>query len=120
MIEPANWPEPKSACRPTLVPMKLMSAAEFGSTAAPEMSLFHRLSAGNGRKPPRLPPCPGCITLHARGGGGGGGGLPPPDEVTCRVSELDALPPGSGFTTVTANMPAEAAVPVAWSCVADT
>jgi hypothetical protein len=31
-----------------------MSAAEFGSTDAVEMSVFHALLLGNGRRPPRL------------------------------------------------------------------
>ena len=96
-------------------PMNAISAAEFGSTGALEMSWFHRLSAGNGTKPPRLPPWPGCITLHASGGGGGGGGggLPPPDEVTCKFTALETLLPGLGFITVTAIVPTVEAVPVA-------
>ena len=38
--------------------------------------------------------------------------MPPPD-VTCRLIALEALLPGSGFTTVTANVPTVAAVPEA-------
>jgi hypothetical protein len=76
------------------------------------------LSAGNGTNPLRLAPCPVCITLHASGGGGGG--LPPFDEVTCRVTDPDALLPGLGLITVTANIPGVAAVPVAESCVEET
>jgi len=38
--------------------MKLMTALEFASTGEAEISLFHKLSAGNGRKPFKLAPCP--------------------------------------------------------------
>ena len=38
MLEPLYRPAPKSGCMPMLEPMKLMSAAEFGSTGAEEMS----------------------------------------------------------------------------------
>lgn len=98
-----------------LGPMKLMIAAEFESTGADEMSLFQRLSDGNGTNPLRLPPCPAVIALHAEGGGGG----PPPPlvEVTCKVSELEVALPGFGFITLTAKLPAEVALPVAVSCV---
>src|ERR1700733_6813171 len=89
MIEPAKVPEPKSACRPMVGPMKLISAAEFGSTGADEMSLFQGLSAGNGMNPPKLPSCPGCIALHASGGG-----LPPLSDVTSKLMAPDALVPG--------------------------
>ncbi len=37
----------------------------------------------------------------------------PPLEVTWRLIALEALLPGSGLTTVTANVPTVAAVPVA-------
>ena len=119
MIEPAYSPEPKSGCSPTPVPMKPISDAEFGSTGADEMSVFHRLSEGNDTKPLRLPPCPAVITLHAGGGGGGG---PPPElpEVICKFCAPETLLPGSGFITVTAKVPTEAAVPVALSCVDET
>ena len=82
------------------------------------MSWFHKLSAGNGTNPPRLPSWPGCITLHA-GGGGGGGGLPPCD-VTCKLTAPEVLLPGFGSTTVISYDPAVASVPEAASCVAET
>jgi hypothetical protein len=44
--------------------MKLMILAEFGSTAAVEISVFHRLLAGNGTKPLRLAPWPKLIPLQ--------------------------------------------------------
>jgi hypothetical protein len=58
--------------------MKLMTAAELGSTGVEEMSAFQRLSAGNGTKPPRLAPWPSDreLQLEVCGGGGGGGRLP--------------------------------------------
>ena len=62
-----------------LVPMKLMIAAELGSTAAVEMSWFHRLPDGNGTTPFRLAPCPVLIALQLEGVPGGGG-APPPGE----------------------------------------
>ena len=40
---------------------------EFGSTAAPEMSVFHALLLGNGTKPLRLPPIPTLMPLQAEG-----------------------------------------------------
>src|ERR1700733_5650868 len=118
MIEPAKSPEPKSACRPIDGPMKLISAAEFGSSGADEMSWFHRLSAGNATNPPRLPSWPGCMALHATGGGGGG--LPPLCEVTCKSTAPEVLLPGFGLTTVISYIPGVACVPEAPSCVADT
>src|SRR6202050_5755642 len=88
MIAPVYTPEPKSGCRPTVGPMKLSSAPEFGSAGADEMSVFHRLLAGNGTNPPRLPSWPGCMALHVEGGGGG---LPLLCEVTCKLIALAAL-----------------------------
>jgi len=41
-----------------LGPMKLRMFVELESTGEEEISLFQRLSAGNGRKPLRLAPCP--------------------------------------------------------------
>lgn len=99
--------------------MKLISAVEFGSIGAEEMSLFQRLSAGNGMKPLRLPPWPGVITLQALGGGGGGGGGGAL-EVTCTFIAFDVLAPGLGFWTATEIVPAVEAVPVAVSFVAET
>src|ERR1700734_3992499 len=114
MIDPLYSPEPKSGCRPTPGPMKLISAAEFGSTAADEISVFHRLLAGNGTNPPRLPSWAGCMALHVEGGGGG---LPLLCEVTCKLIPLDALLPGFGFTTVVAYIPGVPSEPLALSCV---
>lgn len=89
-------PEPKSGCSGTLAPIKLMMAAEFGSTGADEISSFHKLSARKGTNPLRLASCPALIALHAEGGGGGG---PPLVDVTSKVWELDVLLPGFGFIT---------------------
>ena len=58
MEEPLYRPAPKSGCKPMELPMKLRMLAELGSTGEEEMSLFQRLSEGNGRKPLRLAPCP--------------------------------------------------------------
>ncbi len=49
-------------------PMKLMMAVELVSTGDEEISLFHRLSAGKGRKPLRLAPRPTAIPLQAEVG----------------------------------------------------
>lgn len=88
-----------------------MMAAEFGSTGAAEILVFHALSAGKGMKPFRLAPCPRLIPLHALGGA---------VELTCKLTLLEVALPGSGFTTVTVKFPAEVAVPVAVNCVAET
>jgi hypothetical protein len=48
-----------------LGPMKLIIALEFESTGEAEMSLFQRLSAGNGTKPLRLAPWPVLIAPQA-------------------------------------------------------
>src|SRR5262249_35192061 len=100
--------------------MKLISPLEFASTAADEISLFHKLSDGNGTNPPRLPPCPGDMTLHALGGGGGGGGGRGLLEVRCTFIADEVLEPGFGLRTVTAIVPADAAVPDAVSFVDET
>src|SRR3954467_4106819 len=42
---------PKSGCSPVFNPMLAISAAEFGSTADPETSVFQGLSAGKQRCP---------------------------------------------------------------------
>jgi hypothetical protein len=97
-----------------------MIAAEFGSTGALEIFRFHKLSAGKGRKPFKLPPWPVLIPLHALGGGGGGGGFPPDGVVTVTFNEPDALLPGLGLVTLIAYIPAVVSEPVAVSFVAET
>ena len=116
MLEPLYSPEPKSGCTGSVVPMKLMIAAEFGSTVALAIFWFHKLSAGKGRKPLRLPPCPTVTPLHASGGGGG----LPPDDVTVTLKAPDVLLPGFGLLTVTPKLPAVFAEPVAVSVVDET
>src|SRR5512133_3191112 len=59
-----NVPAPKSGCRVTVAPMKLMMFAELASTCAVEMSVFHKLVDWNGTKPFRLAPCPRLIPLQ--------------------------------------------------------
>jgi len=44
--------------------MKLMMAVDAGSTGLPEISLFQRLSDGNGITPLRFAPAPVAIALH--------------------------------------------------------
>lgn len=88
--------------------MKLIIAAEFGSTCALEIFWFQGLFAGNGKNPFRLPCTPGVKPLHALGGGG----VVP---VTCTFNEPEVLLPGSGFVTLIANVPAVDALPVAVS-----
>ena len=95
-------------------PIKLIMAAEFGSTVAAEISLFHRLSAGNGRNPLRLALWPRLIPLQL------GGGFPPVVDVTCKFWDDDVALPGLGFITATAKFPADDSLPVAVSCVDDT
>src|SRR5271155_2811493 len=92
-------------------PMKLMMAFEFGSTAAPEMSVFHAFPAGNGRNPFRLAPCPRLMPLHA---------LEFTAPFTCKFTVTELALPGSGFITLTAKVPAVGALPMAVSCVAET
>lgn len=94
-----------------LDPMKLMMAFEFGSTAALEMSVFHALPAGKGRKPFRLAPWPVLIPLHA---------LEFPEPFTTKFTVPELALPGSGFITLTAKVPAVGALPVAVSCVVET
>ena len=93
----------------------MMIEVEFASTGADEISLFQRLSAGNGKNPFRFALCPSAITLQL-----GGGGLPPLKEVTCKFWEAEVALPGLGFITATANIPADASLPLAVSCVEDT
>ena len=90
--------------------MKLMIAAEFGSTGAAEMFLFQALSAGNGTKPLRLAPWPRLIPLQVPAWATG---------PTCKFAELELALPGFGFMTVIANVPADEAVPVAVNCADD-
>src|SRR5690606_4503049 len=45
---------PKSGCSTRPAPQLAMSAAELGSTALEEISVFHALLDGNGRRPWRL------------------------------------------------------------------
>src|ERR1700685_4714193 len=98
--------------------MKLIIAAEFGSTVAPAIFWFHALSAGKGRNPLRLPPCPRLIALQALGGGGGG--LPPDCEVTLTLIAAEVLLPGFGLATLTANIPALDSEPTAGNWVGAT
>src|SRR5690348_4397584 len=88
--------------------MKLIIPLEFKSTGAAEISLFHKLSSGNARKPFKLAPAPGVIPLQLAAC------VDPP---TCSVTLAELLAPGSGFCTVTGVAPAVLAVPVAVSCV---
>jgi hypothetical protein len=62
-------------------------------------------------KPFKLAPCPRPIALHA---------LVLLVELTCRFTLFELALPGSGFTTLTAKVPADVAVPVAVNCVAET
>src|ERR1035438_6647339 len=57
-------PEPKSACTGVEDPMKLMIAAEFGSSGALAMLVFQRLLGGKGMYPFKVAPCPGLIRLQ--------------------------------------------------------
>jgi len=84
------------------------------------MFWFHKLSAGNGKNPFKLAPCPVEMALHALGDEPP---PPPPPEleaVTVTLIVDDALSPGFGLLTLTAYVPAVASVPVALSCVPDT
>jgi len=71
--------------------MKLMIALEFESTGDAEISLFHKLSAGNGRNPFKPAPCPSDIPLQL-------GACVVPDTVKFTLCEV--LLPGSGFCTL--------------------
>jgi hypothetical protein len=46
MREPSQRPEPKSACRPSPVPIEAMIAAEFFATGRRSTRLFHGLLFG--------------------------------------------------------------------------
>lgn len=89
----------------------MMMAAELGSTEAEEISLFQRLSEGNGRKPPRLEPWPSdiCEQLEVW-----------TEPLTWKLIADEVVLPGSGFWTVIENVPALAALPEAESCVDET
>lgn len=89
-----------------LGPIKLMMAFELGSTAAPEMSVFQALPAGNGRNPFRLAPCPVLMPLHA---------LEFVAPFTTKLTVPELALPGSGFVTLMAKFPAVGAFPVAVS-----
>jgi hypothetical protein len=104
---------------PMPAPMKLMIAAEFASSGAEEISLFQRLSDGNGTNPFRLALCPRLIPLQLEGGGGGAP-FPPLIDVTCNVCDVDVALPGLGFITATEKAPADARFAVAVSCVKET
>jgi hypothetical protein len=49
-----------------------------------------------------------------------GGGFPLLVEVTCKICDADVALPGLGFITAMENVPADASLPVAVSCVDDT
>src|SRR5882724_10296834 len=105
--ELANCPAPKSACTgaPFSAPMML---AEFASTGDAEISLFQRLSLGNGMNPLRLAPWPTDMWLQLPGCG---------EPFTWKFTLEDVLAPGLGFFTEMAKEPAADALPVAVSCV---
>src|ERR1700733_5232761 len=64
MVCPPYSPAPKSGCSGVESPMKLMIAAELGSTGALVISRFHALSLGKGRNPLRLAPRPRLMLLQ--------------------------------------------------------
>src|ERR1700730_15704827 len=111
MLWPLYKPAPKSGCTGIPAPMKLMIAAEFGSTGTTETFWFQALSAGNGTKPFRLAPCPRLMPPH----------VPAwvPDVPTCKFAALELALPGFGFMTAIANVPAGEAAPLAVNCVDD-
>ncbi len=76
-----------------------------------EMSLFQRLSLGNGRKPLRLAPWPTDIWEQLEDCC---------EPLTVKFWADEELLPGSGFSTVTEKVPAEVALPVAVSLVLET
>src|SRR6266849_4434764 len=94
-------------------PMKLIIAEELGSTGAVEISLFQRLSVGNGRNPFSAALWPRLIPLQL------GGGFPPLVEETCKFWDEEVALPGLGFMTATAKFPEDDSLPVAVSCVDD-
>src|SRR5208283_2610759 len=75
------------------------------------MSLFQRLSEGNGRKPLRLAPWPTDIWEQLEVCW---------EPFTVRFWAEEELLPGSGFCTVMEKVPAEVALPVAVSFVAES
>jgi hypothetical protein len=85
------------------------------------MFWFHKLSAGNGKNPFKLAPCPTLITLHALGVAPPPPPPPPPLVLAVTVTLIvdDALSPGFGLLTLTAYVPAVASFPVADNCVAE-
>lgn len=91
--------------------MKLIIAPELASTGEEEMSVFQRLSAGNGTKPPRLAPWPSAMLLQLEAC---------VEPVTCRLTLDDELLPGDGLLTLMPYVPADETEPVAMSCVAET
>ena len=92
-------------------PMKLMMLAELESTGAEEISLFQRLSEGNGRKPLRLAlwPTDICEQLELCW-----------EPFTTKFKAEEELLPGSGLDTAIGKVPAELALPMALSCVEET
>ena len=91
IVEPWYSPEPKSACRPIVPPMKLMIAVELESTVAVEMSLFQRLADEKGTKPFKFAPWPIDIWLQPEACC---------EAPTWKFTLLELLLPGSGFVTV--------------------
>src|SRR5882762_4532586 len=59
-----TMPEPKSAWRVTVDPMKSMMFAELGSTGEAEISVFHKLFVPNGTNPFKLVSYPTVIQLQ--------------------------------------------------------
>ena len=108
---PLYSPDPKSAWIPIDVPIKLMSAFEFVSTADAETFSFQALFAGKGTNPFRFAPCPTLIPLQT---------LAWVLPCTTRLIEDELLAPGFGLLTVTANVPEVVWLPEAVSCVALT
>src|SRR5262249_1653138 len=88
--------------------MKLIIAFELESTGDAEISLFHKLSTGNGRNPLRPAPCPSDIPLQL------GACVTP---VTVKLTLCEVLLPGSGFCTLIEYVPALVIFPVAINCV---
>src|SRR5690348_8339333 len=74
-VDPSICPAPKSGWSGTPFPIKLIMVVELTSAGIVEMSWFHKLSAGNGRKPFKLAPCPRLIPLQALAPGGVGAGV---------------------------------------------
>ena len=89
----------------------MMIAAELGSMGEEEISLFQRLSAGNGRKPLRLARCPEDIWLQLE---------VCVEPLTWKFNAAEVLLPGSGFRTATVKVPEDVALPVALSWEGET